>query len=62
MFEILKNNIFYFHKLPNSSEFHVEWEEGPCNSADDNGELNEYANVWHRHPFGTEYAELWKNN
>lgn len=58
----LNNKKIYLHKLPNNSEFHVEWEEGPCNSMNDNGEPIEYDNVWHRHPFGTEYAELWKNN
>ena len=46
----------------NNLEWHIEWEEGPCNSVDDNGELIEYDNVWHRHPLGNEYAEIWTNN
>jgi hypothetical protein len=41
------------------SEWHLEYEYGPCEYRDDNGQpIHGY--VRHRHPFGTEYAEIFE--
>ncbi len=43
------------------SDYHVDWELGDCWASDPfTGELREYFQVWHRHPFGTDYAELFE--
>lgn len=44
----------------NNKEWHLEWEEGPCHFIDDNGEQKYHDKAWHKHPLGTEYAELFK--
>jgi len=57
--------MLYFHQKQidsNNSEWHIEWDEGPCNYVDDSGEKIQHDNIWHRHPLGNEYAETWKNN
>ena len=42
-----------------SSDWHIEWELGPCAVTDGAGYPREcYA--WHRHPYATEYAELYE--
>ena len=44
-----------------TSDYHVDWELGDCYAPDPNtGELRDYFQVWHRHPFGTDYAELFE--
>lgn len=41
-------------------DFHIEYELGDCIAVDPiTGQVQEYAQVWHRHPFGTDYAELY---
>lgn len=41
------------------SDFHTDWEQGDCYWDDGSGTAQRiYA--WHRHPFGTEYTEIWE--
>jgi hypothetical protein len=40
------------------SEYHTDYEHGECTYDDGNGPNTILA--WHRHPFGTEYAELFE--
>jgi hypothetical protein len=42
-----------------TSVWHTEWELGPCDYADDNG-FPQHAFVYHRHPLGTEYTEIFE--
>ena len=42
-----------------TSTWHTEWELGPCDFMDDNG-FPQQAYVWHRHPLGTEYTEIFQ--
>ncbi len=63
IFIMLNSEMLIFHKIDSdNSEYHIEWQEGPCHYIDDNGETIQHDNVWHRHPLGNEYAEIWKNN
>lgn len=39
--------------------FHTDWEFGECDYVDDAG-FPQRKHTWHRHPFGTEYAELYE--
>lgn len=41
-----------------TSNWHTEWELGPCDYADANG-FPQHAYVYHRHPLGTEYTEIY---
>jgi hypothetical protein len=41
------------------SDFHTDWEYGECEYTDEAG-FPQRINAWHRHPFGTEYAELYE--
>jgi hypothetical protein len=40
------------------SVWHIEWELGPCDYLDDSGPRHAF--VYHRHPLGTEYTEIWE--
>lgn len=40
-------------------EWHSDWEFGECEYVDDAG-FTQRKHTWHRHPFGTEYAELYE--
>jgi len=42
-----------------SSVWHTEWELGQCEFTDDSGNLQS-AYIWHRHPLGTEYTEIYQ--
>jgi hypothetical protein len=42
-----------------ASTWHTEWELGQCDFTDDAGNLTS-AYVWHRHPLGTEYTEIYQ--
>jgi hypothetical protein len=42
-----------------ASVWHTEWELGPCDYADENG-FPQHAFVYHRHPLGTEYTEIFE--
>jgi hypothetical protein len=41
-----------------ASVWHTEWELGPCDYTDESG-FPQNAYVWHRHPLGTEYTEIY---
>jgi hypothetical protein len=41
------------------SDWHTDWEYGECQYTDESG-FPQRINAWHRHPFGTEYAELYE--
>ena len=40
------------------SEWHTDWEFGECEYTDDTG-FPQRIQGWHRHPFGTEYSEIY---
>ncbi|MCC6521036.1 MAG: hypothetical protein IT373_00100 [Polyangiaceae bacterium] len=42
-----------------TAEWHIAWELGQCTVTDASGFPREYY-AWHRHPYGTEYAELYE--
>ena len=42
-----------------TSDFHTDWELGQCEYTDENG-MPQAAYLWHRHPFGTEYTEIFE--
>ena len=41
------------------SDWHTDWEFGECEYTDESGFVQRLQ-AWHRHPFGTEYAELYE--
>lgn len=41
-----------------TSAWHTEWELGQCEYTDENG-FPQTAYVWHRHPLGNEYTEIY---
>ncbi|MBK8255525.1 MAG: hypothetical protein IPK82_23040 [Polyangiaceae bacterium] len=45
--------------MTGASAWHTEWELGQCDFTDDNG-FPQSAYVWHRHPLGTEYTEIYQ--
>lgn len=42
-----------------ASIWHTEWELGQCDYTDDSG-MPQSAYVWHRHPLGNEYTEIYQ--
>jgi hypothetical protein len=42
-----------------ASAWHTEWELGQCDFTDETG-FPQSAYVWHRHPLGTEYTEIYQ--
>jgi hypothetical protein len=42
-----------------TSEWHTDWEYGECEYTDESG-FPQRIQGWHRHPFGTEYTELYE--
>ena len=42
-----------------TSEWHTDWEYGECEYTDESG-FPQRIQAWHRHPFGTEYTELYE--
>lgn len=42
-----------------TSEWHTDWEYGECEYTDESG-FPQRLQAWHRHPFGTEYSELYE--
>ena len=44
-----------------TSEWHTDWEYGECEYTDDSG-FPQRIQAWHRHPFGTEYTELYEGS
>ena len=42
-----------------TSEWHTDWELGQCEYTDETG-FPQAAYLWHRHPFGTEYTEIFE--
>lgn len=42
-----------------ASVWHTDYELGQCDYTDDNG-FPHSAYVWHRHPLGTEYTEIYQ--
>ncbi len=42
-----------------SSAWHTEWEYGPCQYTDESG-FPQQGFLWHRHPLGTEYTEIYQ--
>lgn len=42
-----------------TSEWHTDWELGQCEFTDETG-FPQTAYAWHRHPFGTEYTEIFE--
>jgi hypothetical protein len=42
-----------------SSSWHTEWELGQCDYTDESG-MPQSAYVWHRHPLGNEYTEIYQ--
>ena len=42
-----------------TSAWHLEWELGHCVYTDEAG-FPQTSYVWHRHPLGTEYAEIYQ--
>lgn len=42
-----------------ASVWHTEWELGQCDFTDESG-FPQSAYVWHRHPLGTEYTEIYQ--
>jgi hypothetical protein len=45
--------------MTGASAWHTEWELGQCDYTDESGFLQS-AYVWHRHPLGTEYTEIYQ--
>jgi hypothetical protein len=43
-----------------ASVWHTDWELGQCDYTDENG-FPQSAYVWHRHPMGTEYTEIYQS-
>jgi len=43
------------------SEWHLDYERGPCEFVDDAGRTRS-GYLWHRHPFGTEYTEIFEHH
>jgi hypothetical protein len=41
------------------SDWHTDWEHGECDYTDESG-FPQRIQAWHRHPFGTEYTELYE--
>ncbi len=41
-----------------TSEYHTDWEFGECEYTDETG-FPQRLQAWHRHPFGTEYSEIY---
>ena len=41
------------------SDWHTDWEYGECEYTDESG-FPQRIQAWHRHPFGTEYTELYE--
>lgn len=41
-----------------TSEWHTDWEFGECEYTDETG-FPQRLQAWHRHPFGTEYSEIY---
>jgi len=41
-----------------ASVWHTDWELGQCDFTDESG-FPQSAYVWHRHPLGTEYTEIY---
>jgi hypothetical protein len=41
------------------SEWHSDWEYGECEYTDESG-FPQRIQAWHRHPFGTEYTEIYE--
>jgi len=41
------------------SDWHTDWEFGECEYTDESG-FAQRIQAWHRHPFGTEYGELYE--
>jgi len=44
-----------------TSEWHTDWELGQCEYTDEAG-MPRTAYVWHRHPFGSEYTEIYEKH
>ena len=42
-----------------TSEWHTDWEYGECEYTNESG-FQERIQAWHRHPFGTEYTEIYE--
>lgn len=42
-----------------TSDWHTDWEQGQCEYTDESG-MPRNGYVWHRHPFGTEYTEIFE--
>jgi hypothetical protein len=42
-----------------ASVWHTDWELGQCEYTDENG-FPQQAYVWHRHPLGNEYTEIYQ--
>jgi len=42
-----------------TSDWHTDWEFGECEYTDETG-FPQMIQAWHRHPFGTEYTELYE--
>ncbi len=42
-----------------TSEYHTDWEMGQCDYTDESG-YTQSVYAWHRHPFGTEYTEIFE--
>lgn len=42
-----------------ASVWHTDWELGQCDYTDESG-FPQSAYVWHRHPLGTEYTEIYQ--
>ena len=42
-----------------ASVWHTDWELGQCDYTDENG-FPQSAYVWHRHPLGNEYTEIYQ--
>lgn len=45
--------------MSGASDWHTDWEYGECDYTDDSG-FPQRIQAWHRHPFGTEYTELYE--
>lgn len=45
--------------MTGASVWHTEWELGQCDFTDETG-FPQSAYVWHRHPLGTEYTEIYQ--
>lgn len=45
--------------MTGASSWHTEWELGQCDFTDETG-FPQSAYVWHRHPLGTEYTEIYQ--